>query len=380
MSNQSTGCSGSIAELLSQNTGTRARSHKDVIVRGWLVWVLTLSMVAVAPLPAGGLGEAAAASPPRQPASGPGSATYPYDTIRTDRIGSMPSGSTAFSPQEITRKELRALPVVVFLHGFTAVEPQRYGGWIAHLVRRGAIVIYPDYQHAGVFAGGQDRYIANMFVGIARALDVLDLDPSRVHVVGHSLGAVLTMVYGVTAAERDLPPAASLTMIEPGGCRNCGNSVGFGVPLPLDGTVPEDTLVSIVAGEDDALVGTSDARVLSGMVSALPPAHRRFVVVRSDDHGQPSLVADHLFPQTGGRGGEEDSLDWYGLWRPLDALVSCAETGQDCDIALGTSEEALFMGTWSDGIPVATPWVEETTGPRWGSAKREGERGSPDFR
>lgn len=339
-------------------------SLRDVIVRAWLVWVLTLSLAAVAPLSPVSLGEAAAASPPRQPASGPGSATYPYHTIRTDRIGSTPTGSTVFSPEEITRKTLHDLPVVVFLHGFTAVEPQRYGGWIAHLVRRGAVVIYPDYQNAGVFAGGQDRYIDNMFQGITNALDALDLDPDRVHVVGHSLGAVLTMVYGVTAAEHDLPPAASLTMIEPGGCRNCGSSIGFGVPLPLDRRVPEDTLASIVAGENDALVSTSDVRVLLGMVSTIPPENRRFIIVRGDDHGRPPLVADHLFPQTAGRGGEEDSLDWYGLWRPLDALISCAETGQDCDIALGTSAEALFMGTWSDGIPVAPPQVQETSGSR----------------
>jgi len=360
MTNQLNGCSGSVARLLDRDTGTRTRSLKDVVVRSCFAWVFIVSLVALASPAAANTGVGVTVSPPRQPSSGPGSTVYPFAGVRTDRIGSLPTGSTVFSPEVMQPEQLVDLPVIVFLHGFTAVEPQRYGGWITHLVRRGAVVIYPDYQNPGVFAGGQDRYIGNMFLGITDALNSLDLDPSRLHVVGHSLGAVLTMVYGVTAAERGLPPAATLTMIEPGGCRNCGNSIGFGVPLLLDGTVPEDTLVSIVAGEDDALVGTSDAHMLSGMVSAIPTDRRRFVVVRSDDHGQPSLVADHLFPQTAGRGGEEDSLDWHGLWRPLDALVGCAETGQYCDIALGTSPQALFMGMWSDGTPVTTPQVQET--------------------
>ena len=37
-------------------------------------------------------------------------------------------------------------PVVVFLHGWRAVDPSWYGLWIAHLVGEGDTVIYPAYQ------------------------------------------------------------------------------------------------------------------------------------------------------------------------------------------------------------------------------------------
>lgn len=297
---------------------------------------------------------------PAQPDTGPGGSAYPFSGVDTERIGSRPRGATAFLPGGIDRATLDDLPVIVFLHGFTAVEPQRYGGWIEHLVRRGAVVIYPDYQDAGVFSGGQDRYIDNMFTGIASAIDTLDLDPARVHVVGHSLGAVLTMVYGTLAPERGLPPAASLTMIEPGGCATCSNGIGFGVPVQLDRQIPKDTLVSVVVGEDDTLVGSSDAMVLARLADEIPADQQRFVVVRGDAYGQPPLVADHLFPQTAGNGGEEDALDWYGLWRPLDALVTCADFRQECDTALGTSGAALSMGSWSDGTPVVRPTVQDS--------------------
>lgn len=296
---------------------------------------------------------------PAQPKAGPGGTAYRFDSVSSERIGTRPRGATAFTPEGVGKATLDELPVIVFIHGFTAVEPQRYGGWITHLVKRGAVVVYPDYQDAGVFAGGQDRYIENMFTGIGDALTGLGLRPEKVHVVGHSLGAVLTMVYGTTALEHGLPPAASLMLIEPGGCANCGNGIGFGVPVPLDHPLPEDSLVSIVAGADDALVGSSDADVLSTMASDVPAERQRFVMVRGDAHGTVALVADHLFPQTAGSGGEEDALDWYGLWRPLDALILCADSGQECDTALGTSDAALNMGRWSDGIPVALPLARD---------------------
>lgn len=299
---------------------------------------------------------------PPQPATGPGGTTYQFAGVETQRIGSRPNGATAFLPAGIDGATLD-VPVVVFLHGFTAVEPQRYGGWIEHLVRRGAVVIYPDYQDAGVFAGGQDRYIDNMFSGISSALNTLHLDPARVHVVGHSLGAVLTMVYGTVALERGLPPAASLTLIEPGGCRSCGNGFGFGVPVPLGRHLPLDTLVSIVVGEDDELVGEADAMALARLADEIPADRKRYVQISSDDHGQPSLVADHLFPQTAGQGGEEDALDWYGLWRPFDALIACADHGQECETALGSSDAALSMGSWSDDTPVVQPTVRNLSGP-----------------
>jgi hypothetical protein len=79
----------------------------------------------------------------------------------------------------------------------------------------------------------------------------------------------------------------------------------------------------------------------------------RFIL--SDSHGKPPLIADHELPATApfaGAPGALDALDWYGLWRPFDALVACSRTGQECATALGDTPEQKFMGRWSDGVPV----------------------------
>lgn len=291
-------------------------------------------------------------TPPVQPATGPGGRHYRFNDVTAARAGDVPTGAWVYTPGGTTEEERGELPVVVFLHGFGGTDPEVYGEWLQHLARRGAVVIFPDYQEPGFFEGGQGAYLGNMFTGVDGALDLLDAAPDRVHVVGHSLGAVLTAAYGVLAPGAGLPPAATLTMIEPGGCRTCGNFGSFGVPLPLDRQIPAETLVRTVVGGDDDFVGDADARSIQRMLAEVPADSRVFELIPSDDHGAPALVADHLFPQTG---GSPDALDWFGLWRPLDALISCADAGQDCEIALGDGDGRRFMGEWSDGTPVCSP-------------------------
>jgi len=47
-----------------------------------------------------------------------------------------------------------------------------------------------------------------------------------------------------------------------------------------------------------------------------------------------------------------DALDWYGIWKLTDALMSCTFTGASCEYAFGNTPEQRFMGTWSDGTAV----------------------------
>jgi hypothetical protein len=75
------------------------------------------------------------------------------------------------------------------------------------------------------------------------------------------------------------------------------------------------------------------------------------VLVRSDEHGTPALVADHFLPLSGS-GYPADALDFYGPWKLFDALQDCATRRQDCQIALGGTAQQCYMGRWSDGVPV----------------------------
>ena len=54
-----------------------------------------------------------------------------------------------------------------------------------------------------------------------------------------------------------------------------------------------------------------------------------------------------------------DAFDWYGTWKWLDALMSCAFDGEWCEVALGNTPEQRFMGEWSDGVPVTEASVTD---------------------
>ena len=96
------------------------------------------------------------AAQPSQPATGPGGAEFAYDGIRAQHYGPEPDGTAAptgywlFEPigprSDGTPGAQSALPLIIFLHGYEGTNPEIYHAWLDQLVRRGAIVVYPDWQ------------------------------------------------------------------------------------------------------------------------------------------------------------------------------------------------------------------------------------------
>ena len=43
-------------------------------------------------------------------------------------------------------RSTKPAPVVFFMHGWMAIDPVFYGGWINHLLGKGYIVVYPTFQ------------------------------------------------------------------------------------------------------------------------------------------------------------------------------------------------------------------------------------------
>lgn len=312
--------------------------------------------------------------PPEQPADGPGGAAFAFAGVEATRLGRLPDGAWLFTPTDLRLGETadRAtapLPLVIFLHGFTAVDPRVYRSWIDHIVRRGAIVIYPDYQTLNPFAIGFESVLGHALTGIRAALSELDAgttarpDLARVAVVGHSLGGVLAVNYAAVAAGEGLPVPAVLMPIQPGGCDGCGELLADrGAPLADLTAIPPSTRVLVIVGEDDSIVGERAAKTIWAALH-IPPSNRDYVTLMSDHRGLPPLRATHLLPQTAGLGGYEDALDWYGTWKLLDALMACAFDRAWCDVALGDTSAQRHMGLWSDGEPVTEARVTDDPGP-----------------
>ncbi len=299
---------------------------------------------------------------PTQPATGPGSLDYDYDHVIFTEHGEGAGGYLLFEPADPrgggTPTASAPLPIVLFFSACCETDDLNdatdngapWRAWIDHLVRRGAVVVYPLYDPADP--------LPHVATAVRSALAELEAsghpptDPSRLTAVGHSFGAVLAVQYAAIAAERgtaraDRPDAdhAGLRLLPPARRRGSG-------------------------ARGDAAAGRRRGRgrpanwgASSGTGSPRSrPTARTCVEVRTDRHGAPPLIADHGMPATDVF-GTLDALDWFGTWKLLDALMACSFDGTWCEYALGNTAEQRFIGVWSDGVPVLEPTVTDDPGP-----------------
>jgi acetyl esterase/lipase len=193
-------------------------------------------------------------------------------------------------------------PVVIFLHGWVAIDPANYGPWIGHLVRRGATVIYPAYQSRPAY--DTISPLANVLAGVRAALGHVQLVPGRLVAAGHSAGGALAADYAALATADGLPAPAAVFSVYPG--RKLRH---LPVPIPAAdmGMIAPGTRVVAYAGERDTAVGGATARrIVSGATHA--DATLRIV---TDD-----AVDDHSAPR------RFDGAVQNTFWRPLDEVVA----------------------------------------------------------
>src|SRR5262249_11919501 len=152
-------------------------------------------------------------------------------------------------------------------------------------------------------------------------------DPTRFALIGHSAGANLAAQIAALAADphADLPQPRAVIAVMPGEI----------IPMrkPSLARIPEATLLIVIVGEDDIVVGDWRGRQIFAETTGIPQARKRFILFRSDRHGFPPLIAEHTAP-TGvhpgldnGEGvfrslqksfGEVNALDRAGFWRMAD--------------------------------------------------------------
>lgn len=321
------------------------------------------------------------AAPPPQPPGGPGGADYPHARVRQSSFGNGSELYWLFEPADPVPADA---PVILFLHGWGALDPEPYRRWIDHLVRRGNVVIYPKYQE-GLNTEPQTMTEAALAAAVDAWRRLQGEPPSapstgagappghvrprgeRMIIVGHSLGAVIgaNLAGRVATGEAPLPAIPALMLIEPGDSQ--GRYAGRDYPSILETSryqaLPSDTLLLMVVGDRPERLVTGTIGRMWPALEHLPVDNRDFIVVQSDDHGRPALVADHFSPCAAGPGFpalldaalgnlETDALDYYGYWKLLDGLIGAVYYGRDREYALGNTEKQRFMGKWSDGTPV----------------------------
>jgi acetyl esterase/lipase len=294
-------------------------------------------------------------SQPAQPAVGPGSDNTQYPAARATKYGLDPGGFWLWEPTTGTTADAPVasgpFPVILYIDGCCQGDypnPPSVDPWLTHLARQGYVVVTPVYRATTVLTDVPAR--------LREALDELSqpghagIDVSRFAVAGYSFGGVPAVVYAATAAAAGLPVPDALFVMAPcfDGSAQIGESPGSTCQVvPPDASLPAGLKAIELTFGEDFRVGHDMPMQVWGTIAQLPAAERDFVVLPSDGHGMPPVIAQHETPVDA-----VDAADWYGIWKLSDALFACTFEGTWCQFALGNTPGQRFMGTWSDGVPV----------------------------
>jgi acetyl esterase/lipase len=303
-------------------------------------------------------------TPPLQPASGPGGKDYPFADLVMHHYGEGSARYWIFEPAKPTPK---SAPVIVFCHGWGVMSPNVYGEWITHLVRRGNIVIYPQYQ--AVLLASMKEFTPFSIVAEKAAFAELQnaghVTPQLDHVaiVGHSMGGAIVPNLAALASGENLPVPKAICCVEPD--NHAGFAPAIQMPMANFTKIPSDTLTLIIVGDRDRVAREDTGKEIYALLGHIPAKKKNYVMLVSDDHGSPPLIANHGAPvgrevldpdaedfDSPMRHRHADALNFYGIWKLFDGLTDAAFFGKNIRYALGDTPEQQYMGKWSDGTPV----------------------------
>lgn len=237
----------------------------------------------------------ATATPPAPPKLGPGSTHY---VCASKKMWMMGEGDKQYWVFEPAAPAPNSAPVIIFNHGWSAMEPGPYEGWVDHLVRRGNIVIYPRYQAS--LTTRADLFVESAAKATKDALARLTSEPGHVRpqldklaAVGHSAGGMVAAGLAAVGQSMGLPQMKAVMCVEPG---KSWGPPRLAIPLADVSKIPASTLLLTVAGEHDMVARDIDARRIYEEARSVPKANKNFVMLLTDDHGSPPLTASHFCP------------------------------------------------------------------------------------
>ncbi len=341
------------------------------------------------------------ATQPAQPASGPGGKDYKHQSVSKNVYHQ--GTAQEFWIFDLASPLSTPSPVIVFNHGWGAMNPSLYAGWIDHLVKKGNVVIWPRYQAS--LKGSPEEFTPNAIAAVKKALTILGgkADKNNFAIAGHSMGGIVSANMAALAASSGLPAPKAVMAVEPGLTEQKIEKAK--VTLADLSQIPSTTLLLTLSGDQDKLARDTDAKKIFNQSTKV--IQKNYIIVQSDDHGAPALIANHGAPTSPIANyvsfskdatatdnsnsalslrdrlknrlknkikerlqsrinekfsesfdlsqttiGSVNALDFYGYWKLFDGLTDCAFRQTNCNYALGDTLEQKYMGKWSDGVAV----------------------------
>jgi acetyl esterase/lipase len=229
---------------------------------------------------------------------GSSSASYPTkETIKSANT-EVANGVWMFLPAGKPKR------LVIFFHGQggpTEATPQNHRPWIDHLVKRGAVVVYPryelDYSRAVIDPAIQGIQTANKSLSLA-GLPVMAL--------GYSRGAAMAVEYAALAARRGVPVPDAVETVNP---------VPYGETARIVNLKPirASTILAVLISDKDPHAIDGSTMLLHRLRDADFPGNQIELNVA---HSKKGFVADHLAPLS------TEPAARAAYWGPTDSLLA----------------------------------------------------------
>ncbi len=245
-------------------------------------------------------------------------------------------------------------PLVLFCHGFGANDPDVYRPLIDNIVSRGNVLVFSPYK-TFAFDPSQKKKYRMMMKGFEAAVTGFSsvIDTTRLGIIGHSYGGGATPAIGWHCLiEKQWGASGSFLFIMAPWYSH------FLTQEELEAFPQSTHLIMETFGNDNV----NDPRMAIDIYNnmALPDSQKMFVQLQSDSIPGYRLIADHSVP-TGPNDnhGRTDALDYYGVFKFVDALADYVFTGDTLarGIAMGNGTPGqTYMGKWPDGRAI-TPCI-----------------------
>ncbi|WP_244284595.1 alpha/beta hydrolase [Leptospira barantonii] len=269
---------------------------------------------------------------------------------------SAPRNVCVYYPSDLTTKA----PVLFLIHGFSSPSAEAYYPLIDFYVSKGYVVVFPIYISDTRNPTENYKY---MLDGINFAVSQFStiIDTTRVGYMGHSYGGGAT------------PYLAHQGIVQKGWGGN-GSFIflvapwySFSITNAQLAQFTNATKMIAQIYDNDEVVDNRMAIDIFNQIG-IGTAEKDFEIVYSETYNGNVLNADHYTPikNTVIGLGALDVLDYFGIWRQLDALTDYSYTGSATakDVALGNgSTNQKNMGVYPDGRAVKTMTVTDSPSP-----------------
>ncbi|MBD3355819.1 MAG: hypothetical protein GF363_01565 [Chitinivibrionales bacterium] len=254
-----------------------------------------------------------------------------------------------FRPEKVKGRS----PVVFLFPGYSANHPNEFAHLIEHVVSRGMAVVFSPYailpvaDDSATVTEKHKTIYAGMIDAVKRYAPYLDT--SRIGFFGQSFGAgaVPGIAYRCLTDNGWGKKGAFIFLAAPW--------YTYGITSKQYASFPKHVKLIVQIYDDDR---TNDHQIAVDVFNSMniPSSEKDFAILYSDSIDGFTMSANHFVPYGNNNlNGQENLLDYYGVFKLTDALADYAFNGDKSakEVALaGGGDAQQFMGNWSYDTPV----------------------------